>query len=101
MVTSTSTGPDAWAGVVTRSVVSETRTRSVAVTVPKRTVVARVRPVPVSVTTVPPLGGPVCGDTDAMTGRGSNAKVLDAAAGDVPYGVVTVRPTSRRCGQAS
>ena len=62
---------------MTRTVVAETRTRLVAAAAPKRTAVARVSPVPVSVTTVPPPGGPVCGDSDVMDGTGSNAKVLD------------------------
>ena len=93
-MTWTSTGPEAWRGVVARTVVAETRTTSVAATEPKRTAVARSRPVPVRVTTVPPAGGPVWGDSDVMAGTGSKAKVLDECSGDVPYAVVTVTATT-------
>ena len=71
VVTTTSTGPEAWAGVVTRSVVGETRTRLVVLVVPNRTADARSSPVPVSVTTVPPAGGPVWGESAVTEGTGS------------------------------
>ena len=84
VVTVTSTGPVACAGVVTRSVVGETRTRLVAVAVPNLTADPRLSPVPVSVTTVPPARGPVRGDSAVIDGTGSYAYVADVLAGEVP-----------------
>jgi hypothetical protein len=71
VVTRTSTVPAAWAGAVTRRVVADTRTTFVVVVVPNRTDVARVSPVPVNVTTVPPPVPPLAGRTEPIVGTGS------------------------------
>ena len=66
----TSTAPAAWAGVVTVAEVppGSTDTRA-ASTPPKRTCIPARKPLPVSVTVVPPPMGPLSGVTEVSTGR--------------------------------
>ena len=71
VVTRTSTVPTARAGLVTRRVVAETRTTLLVVVGPNCTAVARVRPVPVSVTVDPPAVGPDAGEMPVTTGTAS------------------------------
>ena len=74
VVTVTSTAPLAVAGgLVTVSWVSPATARFVAATVPKRTPVALVKPLPVTVTGVSPASGPVAGLTPVTTGAGTGA----------------------------
>src|SRR5271166_1582022 len=69
-VTVTSTSPDP-AGATILSDVSELTTRPVPGTPLKAATVARVNPVPVTVTAVPPAVGPAVGATPVMTGVGA------------------------------
>ena len=57
-VTTTSTSPAAWAGAVTASLVDDWTVSAVPATPPKVTEVAPVKPVPVTVTRVPPGAEP-------------------------------------------
>ena len=57
----TSTGPAAGRGEVAISVVALVTVTEVAGVVPKATVEPAVKPVPVTVTTVPPASGPALG----------------------------------------
>jgi hypothetical protein len=68
--TVTSTEPDGWLGEVTVIDVSEL-TLNAAMVVPKLTVVARVKPDPVTATVVPPLREPVAGATAVTVGTGT------------------------------
>ena len=68
VVTATGTGPAACAGVVAEIAVSESTVNDVAAVPPNDTPVAPVNPVPVIVTAVPPLTGPVNGATNTTTG---------------------------------
>ena len=62
--------PAAWAGETAVIWVSETTVKLVAATVPKSTLVAPVKPVPVMVTVVPPVVGPEVGESgDGGSGR--------------------------------
>jgi hypothetical protein len=65
--TVTSTEPAEWLGEVAVIDVSEL-IMNAAMVVPKLTVVARVKPDPLSVTVVPPLRGPVTGATAVTVG---------------------------------
>ena len=58
----------AWAGETALISVDETTVKLVAATVPKRTWVAPLNPVPVMVTVVPPVVGPTFGETATMVG---------------------------------
>jgi hypothetical protein len=49
---------------------SEFTTKLVAATPPTSTPVVPVKPAPAMVTDVPPVAGPVLGDTDEIAGRG-------------------------------
>jgi hypothetical protein len=62
--------PAAWAGETAVISVSETKVKLVAATVPKLTLVAPVKPVPVTVTVVPPVVGPEVGEIEVMVGVG-------------------------------
>ena len=57
----TSTGPDTWAGLATVMVVSSTTLNTVPAVPAKVTAVASVKLVPVIVTIVPPVSGPLAG----------------------------------------
>jgi hypothetical protein len=70
-VTVTSTAPAAWAGVVTSIWVELTKIMSVTAVPPKVTVAPRTKFVPVIVTTVPPVSGPLVGATEVTVGAGS------------------------------
>ncbi len=70
LVTVTSTGPGAWAGVVTVMVVALTTVTPVAAMPPKVTVAPLTKFVPVIVTTVPPVSGPLFGETELTVGGG-------------------------------
>ena len=48
----------------------------VAATVPKTTLVAPVKPVPVMVTVVPPAGGPEVGETPVTVGAGAIGELV-------------------------
>lgn len=69
VVTFTSWVPALWAGTVTVIRVEDFTVKWVVVTVPKRTEVAPVKPVPVMVTTFPPAAGPLRGLTTVTVGR--------------------------------
>ena len=68
VVTVTSTGPEAPAGAVAVTSVADTAVTLVAATVPNVTPVAPVRLVPVMVTWVPPVVGPVVGLIEVTAG---------------------------------
>jgi hypothetical protein len=61
--------------------------------VPKPTAVAPVKPVPVTVTVVPPPTGPAVGLMAATVGVATYENTALDEAADVPAGVVTVTPT--------
>ena len=74
----------------------ELTTRPVPAVVPNLTTVAPVKPVPVTVTEVPPAVDPVLGLTPVTVGSGGAVKVnwsAGAFATEVPPGVVTVTST--------
>ena len=60
---------------------------------PKLTVVAPVKPVPVTVTGVPPPIGPAFGITVVTVAAGVKVKASCALTSDVPPGVLTVMST--------
>ncbi len=68
MVTTTSTAPAAWAGVVTSIWVALTKVTPVAAVPPKVTVAPLTKSVPVMVTDVPPMSGPLVGATEVTMG---------------------------------
>ena len=68
VVTVTSTIPAACAGETAVTVVLLTFVRLAAVVVPNLTAVVAVNPVPVIVTVVPPVAGPVVGDIEVTIG---------------------------------
>jgi len=68
VVTTTSTVPNAWAGVVAVIEVPLTTVTPVAAVPPKVTEVAPIKSVPVIVTAVPPAIGPVAGVTLVTVG---------------------------------
>jgi hypothetical protein len=93
VVTVTSTVPVP-AGEVAVIVVVLSTTTSVAKTPPNFTEVTEMKEVPVMVTEVPPLAGPVAGLTSDTTGATTvyvNLSALDV--GLVPYWVTTVTST--------
>lgn len=96
VVTLTSTVPDDCEGLVAEIWVSLS-TVKVAPTVPNLTVVAPVKLAPVIVTDVPPLVGPLPGETELTAGAdGGGAVYVNWSAGLValvPPGVVTVTST--------
>ncbi len=71
----TSTGPCAWAGVATVMVVSFVTLNPTPGVPSKVTPVAPVKPVPVMVTGVPPVTGPLGGVIDEMAGSATKVKV--------------------------
>ena len=68
VVTWTSAVPAAWAGAVAVIWVSESTVKLVAAVPSKVTAVAPVKPVPLTVTTVPPAVLPLDGDSPLTTG---------------------------------
>ncbi len=68
MVTTTSTAPTAWAGVVAVIEVEFTKVTPVAAVPPKVTVAPLTKSVPVMVTDVPPVSGPLVGATLVTVG---------------------------------
>jgi hypothetical protein len=68
VVTTTWAGPAAWGGVVAVIWVDEFTVKLVAGVPPKVTAVAPVNAVPMIVTAVPPLVGPMVGWIDAIAG---------------------------------
>ena len=68
VVTTTSTGPAACAGVTTVASVAETTTRPVPAVPPNETCIPARRFVPVSVTVWPPVPGPSLGMTTVSDG---------------------------------
>src|SRR6202790_5136741 len=93
VVTVTSTVAAASAGEVMEMDVAELTTRPVPATVPNFTTVAPVKPVPVTVTGVPPVVGPLLGLTPVTVGRGGGLNVNwsdGAFVTEVPPGAVTV-----------
>jgi hypothetical protein len=70
VVTVISIVPAAWAGEVTFIRVSESTVKTEAESVPNRTSVVPVKPVPVIMTNVPPATGPVAGEIPEMAGTG-------------------------------
>src|SRR5262249_16813511 len=86
--------PVRWpAGLSAVIVVSFTTVKFVAGVVPKLTAVAPVKPVPMTVTRVPPAAGPLVGLRPVTAGAARNVKRSACDAGDVPAGVVTVTLT--------
>jgi len=70
--------------------VAETTVMSVAATVPKSTLVAPVKPVPLIVTVVPPLIGPLLGEIDVTVGRATvGAVTICCQVPGVPFTVQT------------
>ena len=63
-----SCAPAAWAGETAVISVAETTVKLVAATVPKSTLVAPVKPVPVMVTVVPPAVVPEVGEIEVTAG---------------------------------
>ena len=84
--TITSTGPSAWAGLATVIVVSFTTLNPTPGVPPKVTPVAPVNPLPVMVTGVPPVTGPLVGAREVMAGRAMNVNVPGP---EVPLGLCT------------
>ncbi len=68
VVTVTSTEPVEPGGATAEIVVPEPTTTLVAAAVPKRTVAPGAKPVPSTITAVPPAGGPPLGDTPVTVG---------------------------------
>ncbi len=73
LVTTTSTAPAAWAGVMTSMVVAFCQVTPAAAVPPKVTVAPLTKSVPVIVTAVPPAVGPLVGATEVTVGGGSRA----------------------------
>ena len=67
-VTDTATAPAAWASVMAVSRVGDVALNEVAALPPKETALGAVRQVPVTVTVVPPVVGPVFGASVVMVG---------------------------------
>ena len=70
-VTTTSAGPGVPAGVVAVIDVAELKVTLGATVTPNVTVAPLTKSVPVIVATVPPVVGPMLGDTDATVGGGT------------------------------
>ena len=70
LVTTTLTAPAAWAGAVAVIVVPFTTVTPVADVPPSFTVAPDRKPVPVMVTGVPPVEGPVLGEIEVTVGAG-------------------------------
>src|SRR5438128_10964537 len=83
MVTTTSTAPAAWAAVVAVSEVLLTTVTLVAAVPPRLTVAPAAKPVPVTVTAVPPLLVPELGEI-ALT-VGAEAREVCESGGTAPY----------------
>ena len=71
LVTTTSTAPAAWAGVVALIEVPFTTVTPVAAVPPKLTAAPARKPVPLIVTPVPPLVLPEVGETPVTVGAGT------------------------------
>ena len=93
VATVTSTWPAACAGEVAVTSVPETTEKVAAATVPNRTVLAPVKPVPAMVTAVAPATGPTAGLRALMAGPASEVNRSDGLVALVPLGVVTVTAT--------
>ena len=89
VMTETARDAAASAGEIAVILVEETTVNRVAATVPKRTLVAPEKPVPVMVTVVPPLVGPEVGEI-AVTAGWATAVVTPAVERDVDVVEVTV-----------
>ena len=89
VVTLISTVPAARAGEVMVRVLSSVTCRSVPGVVPNMTVVTPVNPVPVIVTAVPPVAGPLAGEMLVTVGTGTYVNVSSVTIALVPLGVVT------------
>src|SRR5712692_1250792 len=94
VVTVTSTGPAAPAGLVAAIDVAELTVKLVAVVLPNLTTVAPVKLVPVIVTLVPPAAGPLVGLRLVTAGTARKANWSAAPVALVPPGVVTVTSTA-------
>ncbi len=88
MVTTTSTAPAAWAGVVASIWVELTKVTPVAAVPPKVTVAPLTKFVPVMVTAVPPMSGPLVGATEVTVGA-AQAVGGEAASAVISAGVNT------------
>ena len=81
--------PAASAGEVTVKDVSDATFNPVPATLPNSTDVAPVKPVPVTVTTVPPLEGPPTGLTEVTPGSDGYVNKSVLTVGLLPFGVTT------------
>jgi len=97
VVTSTSWVPAACAGTVTVILVEEWTVKWVVVTVPKRTEVAPVKPVPVMVTRFPPAVGPLRGLTAVTVGLATwlFARVVEVSETEVEVSARLVEVSER------
>jgi hypothetical protein len=93
VMTTTSTSPAAWSGVVAVIEVALTTVTPVAAVPPKVTEVAPIKSVPVIVTAVPPAIGPVGGATLVTVGSATYVNLFVPLV-LVPLGVVTITSTS-------
>src|SRR4051794_17442113 len=91
VTTRTSTVPTAWEGAVTVSLVADSTVTPAPAVVPKRTVLAPVKLVPLTVTLVPPVELPDVGDTAVTDG----SVAASATTGRATPPVIT-RPTPSR-----
>ena len=90
----TSTVPAGPAGAVAVRVVGPVSVMEAARVVPKSTVAPGPKPVPVTVTMVPPASGPSSGETVATTGAAVKVNRSDGEVELVPPAVVTVTSTA-------
>jgi len=81
------------AGEVAVIEVAELTVKLVALVAPNFTAVAPVKPVPVTVTDVPPAAGPDVGEIEVTVGAATWVNWSAADVGDVPLGLVTVTST--------
>jgi hypothetical protein len=95
VVTVTSTVPAASGGEMAVMLVSEFTVKLAAATVPKDTAVAPVKPLPLTVTLVPPPVLPLVGVTLVTEGADAVVKVKwsEAETAELPLGVCTVTST--------
>jgi hypothetical protein len=89
VVTLISTVPAARVGEVMVRVLSVVTSRPFPGVVPNMTAVAPVNPVPVMVTVVPPIAGPLVGEILVTVGTGTYVNVSSVTIALVPLGVVT------------
>ena len=95
-VTVTSTEPACTGGEVAVISVRLITVTEVATVEPNEECDVAVKPVPVTVTTVPPINGLVSGLMKLTTGVGSNVKRSDGAVFETPPAVVTMTSTEPR-----